>query len=214
MGLPSVPYFLCLHCFGPATAHFYFFHIIHCSWVCYSGFLGPFTNFVFPWAFTDFIGLSRPNYFILIFRVYGSTINPLPQPILTFFTSYTAHGFATHYFSLFGLFWAHLFFSRPIYLFHGPVIHYSYCLGLMVFVLCLLPTSLRSVLLGWASFFLFGFDRKKTLNTQFIYKQFSPKLKVLNLYTVNIVLKLFIKIIPYSHMIQLYIVVALISLFR
>ena len=28
----------------------------------------------------------------------------LPQPILTFFTSHTTHGFATHYFSLFGLF--------------------------------------------------------------------------------------------------------------
>ena len=84
----------------------------------------------------------------------------------------------------------------------------------MVFVFCLLPTSLQSVLLGWASFLSFEFHRKKTLNTQFIYKQFSPKLKVLNLYTVHIVLKLFIKIILYCHMIQLYIVVALISLFR
>ena len=25
MGLPSIPYSLCLHCFGPAAAHFYFF---------------------------------------------------------------------------------------------------------------------------------------------------------------------------------------------
>ena len=41
------------------------------------GFLGPFTNFVFPWAFTEFIGLSRPNYFILILGVYGPAINPL-----------------------------------------------------------------------------------------------------------------------------------------
>ena len=40
-------------------------------------FLGPFTNFVFLWAFTDFIGLPCPNYFILILRVYGSAINPL-----------------------------------------------------------------------------------------------------------------------------------------
>ena len=37
----------------------------------------PFTNFVFPWAFTDFIGLPRPNYFILILGVYGLAINPL-----------------------------------------------------------------------------------------------------------------------------------------
>ena len=41
------------------------------------GFLGHFTNYVFPWAFTDFIGLLRPNYFILILGVYGPVINPL-----------------------------------------------------------------------------------------------------------------------------------------
>ena len=41
------------------------------------GFLGPFTNFVFSWAFTDFIRLPRPNYFILTLRVHGPTINPM-----------------------------------------------------------------------------------------------------------------------------------------
>ena len=40
-------------------------------------FLGPFTNFVFSWAFTNFIGFPRPNYFILIIGVYGPAINPL-----------------------------------------------------------------------------------------------------------------------------------------
>ena len=78
------------------------------------GFLGPFTNFVFPWVFTDFIEFPRPNYFILILGVYGLTINPLLSllallwacrgPFLLFFTSHTVHGFATHYFSLSGLF--------------------------------------------------------------------------------------------------------------
>ena len=78
------------------------------------GFLGHFTNYVFPWAFTDFIGLPRPNYFILILGVYGPTINPLLSLLallcayrslfLLFFTSYTAHGFAICYFSLSGLF--------------------------------------------------------------------------------------------------------------
>ena len=78
------------------------------------GFLSPFTNFVFPWAFTDFIGLPRPNYFILILGVYGPAINPLlsllallwacRSPFLHFFTSYIAHGFATRYFSLSELF--------------------------------------------------------------------------------------------------------------
>ena len=41
------------------------------------GFLGPFTNFVFPWVFTDFIGLPRPNYFIIILGIHGPAINPL-----------------------------------------------------------------------------------------------------------------------------------------
>ena len=78
------------------------------------GFLGLFTNFVFPWDFIDFIGFPRPNYFILILGVYGSAINPLLSllallwacrgPFLLFFTSYTTHGFATRYFSLSGLF--------------------------------------------------------------------------------------------------------------
>ena len=49
MGLPSIPFSFCLHCFEPVAVHSYFF-----------------------------------------------------------FTSYTAHGFATCYFSLSGLFWAHL----------------------------------------------------------------------------------------------------------
>ena len=54
MGLPSIPYSLCLYCFGPAAAHSYLF-----------------------------------------------------------FTSHTAHGFATHHFSLSGLFWAHLLSQGP-----------------------------------------------------------------------------------------------------
>ena len=101
MGLPSIPYSLCLHCFGPVVTHSYFFHIIHCPWVCYSLFLS-----------------------------FQALLSPLT-------------------------------FSRPIYLFHGFVIHYSCRLNLMFFVLCLLPTSLQFVLLGWASFLSFGFHRKR-----------------------------------------------------
>ena len=41
------------------------------------GFLDPFTNFVFSWAFIDFIGFPRPNYFILILGVYRLAINSL-----------------------------------------------------------------------------------------------------------------------------------------
>ena len=40
-------------------------------------YLALLTNFVFPWAFTDFIGLPRPNYFILILGVHGPAIIPL-----------------------------------------------------------------------------------------------------------------------------------------
>ena len=98
MGLPSIPYSLCLHCFGPAAAHFYFFHITHYPWVCYSLFLS--------------------------FRALLSA----------------------------------LVFLRPIYLFHGPVIHYSCHLGLMVF--CSLSLANFFVLLSWASLLTFGFRKK------------------------------------------------------
>ena len=57
MGLPSIPYFLCLHCFRLAATHSYFFHIIHCPWVCYSLFLS-FWVLLRPFAF------SRPNLLI------------------------------------------------------------------------------------------------------------------------------------------------------
>ena len=50
------------------------------------GFVSHFTNFVFPWAFTDFIGLPRPNYFILILGVYGPAINPLLFLLALFWT--------------------------------------------------------------------------------------------------------------------------------
>ena len=58
------------------------------------GFLGPFLNFAFPWVFTEFFGLPRPNY--IISHPWGSWAchQPLtffafialglPWPILTF----------------------------------------------------------------------------------------------------------------------------------
>ena len=41
------------------------------------GFLDLFTNFVFSWAFTDFIEPPWPNYFIFILGIYEPAINPL-----------------------------------------------------------------------------------------------------------------------------------------
>ena len=125
-------------------------------------FLGPFTNFVFPWAFTGFIGLPRPNYFILILGIYGLAINPLLSllallwacrgPFLLFFH-------IIHYpwvcYSLLLSFQALLStfaFLRPIYLFHGPVIHYSYRLDSMVFLFSVSCQLLCVVELGFLSY--------------------------------------------------------------
>ena len=80
-------------------------------------FLGPFTNFVFPWGFTNFIGLPRPNYFILILGVYGSAINPL--------------------LSLLALFWA---CRGPFLLFS----HHTLPMGLL-FVISLFPSSFEPI---------------------------------------------------------------------
>ena len=74
MGLPSIPYSLCLHCFGPAAAHFLlFFHITHCPWVYYSLFLS-FRAFLSPFAF------SRPIYLF-----YGHVIHYSGRLGLMFF---------------------------------------------------------------------------------------------------------------------------------
>ena len=107
-------------------------------------FLIPFINSAFSWAITSFIGLPWPNYFILILGIYGLAINPLLSlfalllfalllglhwPILTFLYPILSMGM------LFLSFRASLSpftFSRPICLFHEPVIHHSCCLGLMV----------------------------------------------------------------------------------
>ena len=138
----------------------------------------------FPWAsltlfltlhfhglFTNFFGLPQPNYLIL--HPWGSWACHQP---LAFFACITL-----------GLLWPILTFphhilpmcllflsfraslspfasSRPICLFHGPVIHYSYRLGLMVFFFFFFypfTNSFIPVLLG---FFLFGFP-KTTVNT-------------------------------------------------
>ena len=81
------------------------------------GFLILFTNSAFPWVIINFIGLPWPNYFILILGVHKLAINPLLSLfalllglqwlILTFSTSYTAHGYAISLFPG---------FFRPIYL--------------------------------------------------------------------------------------------------
>ena len=133
------------------------------------GFLGPFTNFVFPWAFTDFIGFPQPNYFILILGVYGPAINPLLSLLALLWACRGPFLLFSHHtlpmgllltISLFPGSFEPICFLKAHFLFHGPVIHYSCRLDLMVFVLYLLPTSFLFVLLDWASSLLFGFHKK------------------------------------------------------
>ena len=123
------------------------------------GFLISFTNFAFPWAFTNFIELPWPNYFILILGVYGLAINPLLSlfalflglqwPILTLLHHILPMGM------LFLSFWASLSpftSSRPICLFHEPVIRYSCHLGLMVLPPVCQPFA--ALIVGLSSFHL------------------------------------------------------------
>ena len=109
------------------------------------GFLGPFSNSMFSWDFTNSFWLPWSNYLIL--HPWGSWICHQP---LTFFACITS-----------GLLWPILTFlhhilpiglllfslraflgpfasSRPICLFYGPMIHYSCHSGLMVFFIYLL----------------------------------------------------------------------------
>ena len=106
------------------------------------GFLIHFTNSAFPWAITNFIGLAWPNYFILILEDNELAINPLLSlfalllgqqcPILLFLHHILPIGM------LFLSFRASLSpftSSRPICLFHEPVILHSCRLGLMALLL-------------------------------------------------------------------------------
>ena len=126
------------------------------------GFLGPFTNFVFPWAFTDFIGLPRPNYFILILGVHRLAINPLLSllallwacrgPFLLFFHITHCPWVCYSLFLSFRALLSPFAFSRPIYLFHGRVIHYSCHLDSMVFLFSVSCQLLYVAELGFLSY--------------------------------------------------------------
>ena len=117
------------------------------------GFLSPFTSFVFPWAFYWLHWASSAQ--LLHTHPWGSSVCHqsltlfacialgLPQPILTFFHITYCPWVCYSLFLSFRALLSPFAFSRSIYLFHEPVIHYFCCLGLMVFFfLCLLPTSL------------------------------------------------------------------------
>ena len=132
------------------------------------GFLGPFTNFVFPWAFTDFIGLPQPNYFILILGVYGSVINPLLSLLAVLWVCCGPFLlFSHHTLPMGSLLTISLFLGsfEPIcFLKAHLLISWTYDplflpLGLNGF--CSLSFANFFVLLGWASFLTFRFHKKK-----------------------------------------------------
>ena len=89
------------------------------------GFSGPTTLF----SSLGLMGLPSTPYF-LRFNYFGPA-----AAYSHFFTSYTTHGLL---FLSFRALLSPFTSSRPICLSHGPVIHYSRCLGLMGFLLNLL----------------------------------------------------------------------------
>ena len=121
-------------------------------------FSSPFTNSAFSWVITNFIGLPLPNYFILILGVHGLAINPLfslfalllglQWPILTFLRHILPMGML---FLSFQTSLSSFTSSRPICLFHKPVIHHSCCLGLMV--LPLVCQTFVALVAGCSGFF-------------------------------------------------------------
>ena len=137
------------------------------------GFLGPFPNFVFPWAFTGFVGLPWPNYFILILGVYGLAINLLLSllalfwaccgPFLLFFSHHTLPMGLLFAISLFPGSFEPICFLKAHLLISWTCDPLFLPRGLNGFCSLSLRTSFWSMLLGWASSLLFGF-LKKTLN--------------------------------------------------
>ena len=129
-------------------------------------FLGLFTNSAFLWAFTNSIGLSWPNYLILILGVWAChkpltflvciTLG-LRRPFLTFLHHILPMGML---FLSFRAFLNPFASSRPICLFHGSMIHYSYRLSLMVLLSAC--QFFAAIIIGFF-FFLPGFSQM-TLN--------------------------------------------------
>ena len=141
------------------------------------GFLGPFTNFVFSWAFNDFIGLPWPNYFILFLGVYGPAINPLLSLLAVLWSCRGPFLLFSHHTLPMGLLLTISLFPssfEPICFLKAHLLISWSCdplflpLGLNgFFVLCLLQTSLCC----WVRlpFLYLGFTKKKkTLNNVFI----------------------------------------------
>ena len=127
-----------------------------------SGFLGPFSSssFFLPllplWTFAKSFGFSQPNYHVLTslpFRLIGLFAIPMNLLIhfLGFLDPFTSSlpliipmGLLLHSLSFLGPFAS----SLPLIIFCGPVDHYSYHSGLLVFTL-LFSLPIFFILLGF-----------------------------------------------------------------
>ena len=87
----------------------------------------------------------------------------LPRPILTFFHITHCPWVCYSLFLSFRALLSPFAFSRPIYLFHGPVIHYSCRLDLMVFLFSVSCQLLCVAELGFLSYI--WVSQKMTLNS-------------------------------------------------
>ena len=114
------------------------------------GLLGPITLF----SSLGFVGLAQTPYFLSL-HYFGPT-----AALSHFSTSYTAHGML---FLSFRASLSPLASSRPICLFHGPVIHYPCCLDLMVL---LSACQFFVALVIGPFFFLPGFSQMTLNNYQ------------------------------------------------
>ena len=125
------------------------------------GFIDPFPNSAFPWAFTNSFGLPWPSYLIL--HPWGSWACHQPLTLCSCITSGLLWPILTflHHILPMSLLLLSLraplgpfAFLMSICLCHGPVIHCSCRLDLMVF---LSINYFLSMLLGF--FFLLGFPK-------------------------------------------------------
>ena len=131
------------------------------------GFLDHFINFVFQWAFTDFIWLPRPNYFIFILGVHGLAINSLLSLLALLWTYCGPFLLFSHYTLPMGLILTISLFPgsfEPICFLNAHLLISWTCdplfmpLGFNGF--CSLSLAKFFVLLSWASFLTFGFHKK------------------------------------------------------
>ena len=119
-------------------------------------------------AFTDFIGLPRPNYFIIILGVHGPAINPLLSLLALLWVCRGPFLPFSHHTLPMGLLLTISLFPgsfEPICFLKAHLLISWTCDPLFLLLelngfFCSLSLAKFSVLLSWASFLTFGFHKK------------------------------------------------------